>query len=133
VRGSSDSTRPRINLPPWSRTAPSDTELHGRTFETQLFKRCSICQQRWFFGHRAHLTTEHQQGHPARGRRSNTTPLTPAPPASMPAVPAPTVHFAAPTDTDSNELRDRLFDFPLVELLHRRSLMSRPNAPKRHP
>jgi hypothetical protein len=68
ARGSSDNARPRVNMPSWSRTPPSDTEPHERTFETQMFKWCSVCQ-RWFFGHRAHLTAEHQAGHPARDQR----------------------------------------------------------------
>lgn len=95
ARGSTDNTRPRTNMPPWSRTPPSETEPHERTFESQIFKWCSVCQ-RWFFGHRAHLTAEHQAGHPAaRGRRSNLP--------TTPATPTPAVHFASasPTDADS--------------------------------
>jgi hypothetical protein len=68
ARGSSDNARPRVNMSSWSQTAPSDTEPHERTFEMQTFKWCSVCQ-RWFFGHRAHLTAEHQAGHPARDQR----------------------------------------------------------------
>ena len=67
-----DNPRPRVNMPSWSRTPPADTEAHERTFETTVFKWCGICQ-RWFFGHRARLTSEHTPGHPTRGRRTNST------------------------------------------------------------
>ncbi len=56
--------RPRISMPGWSRTPPAENEPHERTFETTLFKWCATCQ-RWFFGHRAHLTNEHTPGHPS--------------------------------------------------------------------
>jgi hypothetical protein len=81
-----EKSRPQVNMPSWSRTPPTDNEPHERAFETTLFKWCSICQ-RWFFGHRAHLTEEHTPGHPARGRRTTTSTSAPtASPAAHPAV-----------------------------------------------
>ena len=88
--------QPRVAMPPWSRTAPTAGEPHEKTFEATLFKWCSICQ-RWFFGHRAHLTAEHQAGHPSRGRR-------PAASASPAAPVAPAVHLASsPADSPNAE------------------------------
>ena len=86
--------RSRINMPPWSRTAPLDGEPHEKLFETTPFKWCSICQ-RWFFGHRAHLTDEHQSGHPPRGRRPSAPTPAPTAPALAPTT-TPSVRFAAP-------------------------------------
>ena len=94
ARSPTNAARPRTNMPSWNRTPPSDAEPHERTFESQVFKWCAVCQ-RWFFGQRAHLTAEHQAGHPGRGRRSN--------PTTAPVAPTPAVHFASasPTDADS--------------------------------
>ena len=66
------SRAPRYNMPVWNRTAPTNDEPHERTFEDKIFKWCGICQ-RWFFGDRAHLTSEHVQGH-TTSRRGRTTP-----------------------------------------------------------
>ena len=80
---------PRYNMPPWNRTAPSNDEPHERIFEDKTFKWCGICQ-RWFFGDRAHLTSEHVQGHSTnrRGRTSvpNTTPSTNAAASIVPSL-----------------------------------------------
>ncbi|KAI2510175.1 hypothetical protein MHU86_4207 [Fragilaria crotonensis] len=92
ARTNATSSRPRVNMPPWSRTAPLDGEPHEKVFETTSFKWCSICQ-RWFFGHRAHLTNEHQSGYPPQGRRQNIATPTPAAPVVSP--PSPSVHLAA--------------------------------------
>ena len=71
---STTSTRtPRYNMPTWNRTAPTDDEPHERTFEDKVFKWCGICQ-RWFFGDRAHLTSEHIPGHTGNRSRGRTTP-----------------------------------------------------------
>jgi hypothetical protein len=63
--GRAPSDRPRIALPIWNRTAPTDGEPHQRTHEDKLFKWCGTCG-RWFFGDRAHLTAEHIPGHVRR-------------------------------------------------------------------
>ncbi|KAI2499876.1 hypothetical protein MHU86_14614 [Fragilaria crotonensis] len=95
-----ENPRPRVNMPSWSRTPPpTDTEPHERTFETTLFKWCAICQ-RWFFGHRAHLTDEHTPGHPSRGRRP-TTSSTP-----VANTPSSSAHLAAAAPTADPPLPD---------------------------
>ena len=93
--GDGNRTRPPTIMPPWSRTAPDEGESHERTFESRTFKWCSICQ-RWFFGNRAHLTSEHIAGHSVRRPHGPPTPAIPAAPTAatnlaVPMASPPTV------------------------------------------
>ena len=85
---------PRYNMPSWNRTPPAYDEPHERLFEDKLFKWCGTCQ-RWFFGDRAHLTSEHVQGHSTTRRMRPSTTTTAAP--STNAAVAPSVNSATPT------------------------------------
>ena len=92
--------RPRFTMPSWYRTAPIEQEPHERTFEGKLCKWCGACQP-WFFGDRAHLTSEHVSGHSVSSRRNapwappippsgTTSPSVNAVlPVSAPAIPLP--------------------------------------------
>jgi hypothetical protein len=87
--GTSGTRRERVHVvaPSWIRTAPSDSEPHEREFEGRTYKWCSVCE-RWFYGDRGHITSEHVQGFQPQ-RRMRGAPGT-APSASLAIVPAPT-------------------------------------------
>jgi hypothetical protein len=87
------SRAPRYNMPSWNRTPPAESEPHERTFEDKVFKWCGTCL-RWFFGDRAHLTSEHVQGHSTTRRIRPSPPTTAEAPSTNAAV-APSVNFAA--------------------------------------